>query len=176
MIPLSSLIALFFFPSSSSSSFTPLLLFLLVFLPQIFLAFLPAFFLQLYFFLHNLLQICMAAFLFCFLHVTLRVCVCAWESSCTHTSVRLCCSTAIHHHFICLNWMPSGPLILPISPLTNSCSAHTQKNNTQTHTLSQTRFSPPVPVSASFFPLSLVKEWEEGDGVAERFIRRKVMV
>lgn len=93
----------------------------------------------------------------------------------THWSVCFCCLNAIHHHFICLNWMPSGPLILPISPLTNSCSPYTQKNNTQQHNLSQTRFTP-IPVSASPF-VSLVQEWEKAsDGVDEWFIRQKVML
>lgn len=91
------------------------------------------------------------------------------------------CPSAIHHHFICLNWMPSGPLILSISPLTNSSSLRAQSRHTPYPKLD---FLPLPPcLSSSFFsphPFlspSLVKEWEkDGDGVAERFIRWKVMV
>ena len=52
----------------------------------------------------------------------------------THKSVRLRRPAAIHHHFICLNWMPSGPLIHPISALTNSCFS-THRRTTHKHTL-----------------------------------------
>lgn len=94
------------------------------------------------------------------------------------------CPNAIHHHFICLNWMPSGPLILSISPLTNSSSLRAQSRHTSYPKLD---FLPLPPCLLFFFffsPLppfllfpSLVKEWEkDGDGVAERFIRWKVMV
>lgn len=37
----------------------------------------------------------------------------SWTVVCTHRSGCLHCPSAIHHHFISLNWMPSGPLILP---------------------------------------------------------------
>lgn len=155
-------------PSPSSSSHLSCSFFLLSPLPEFLSSFSTLLHFSLFF-----PHICMAAFpafSFCCLPVCSCVCVClyVWATHThththagTHRSVRLCCPTAIHHHFICLNWMPSGPLILPIFPLTNSCSLHTLKNNTQTHTQSQTRFSPPAPLS-TFFP-SLT-----GEGVRER--------
>lgn len=60
-----------------------------------------------------------------------------WAHMCIHThwyrSTGLHCPAAIHHHFISLNWMPSGPLILRISTLTNSCSLYTEAKHTDTH-------------------------------------------
>lgn len=93
----------------------------------------PIFFTLLTFFLEHTAQSFpnMVGFFF-------RSCLPVRECELTHThrSAGLCCPTAIHHHFISLNWMPSGPLILRISTLTNSCSLHTQKNSAQSHTLS----------------------------------------
>lgn len=71
------------------------------------------------------------------LYVYVRVCA----RTNTHISVGLCCLTAIHHHFISLNWMPSGPLKLHISSLTNSCSLHTQRDTHWNTPNTQTRFS-----------------------------------
>lgn len=72
------------------------------------------------------------------------------ERTNTHISVGLCCLTAIHHHFISLNWMPSGPLKLHISSLTNSCSLHTQRNAHRNTPNTQTRFSLTAPMYAFF--------------------------